>query len=95
MMFESQPETEGVTILMKDTGLDRREFLYLGIGGALSLGLPLHVFAQNASASLPSSAKPFPLEAVRLTPSMYLDSVNANIRYLHKLEPDARLRKDG
>ena len=71
---------------MKD--IDRRRFLELGIGGALALGLPLHLIAQEPSSSIPTTAKPFPLESVRLTPSMYLDSINANIRYLHKLEPD-------
>jgi hypothetical protein len=70
---------------MKD--IDRRRFLELGIGGALALGLPLHLIAQEPSSSIPTTAKPFPLEAIRLTPSMYLDSINANIRYLHKLEP--------
>ncbi len=40
---------------------------------------------------MPKTAKPFPLESVRLTPSMYLDSVMANTRYLHKLEPDRLL----
>jgi len=66
--------------------IDRREFLQLGVGGALILGAPLSQRAQKPS--IPTTAKPFPLESVRLTPSMYLDSVNANIRYLHKLEPD-------
>ena len=71
---------------MKD--IDRREFLQLSVGVSLILGLPLPQFAQRSSSSIPTTAKPFPLEAVRLTPSMYLDSINANIRYLHKLEPD-------
>src|SRR5690349_11934590 len=66
----------------------RREFLQLGVGGALSLGIPLHLLAETPSSSLPQTANPFPLESVRLKPSIYLDSINANIRYLHKLEPD-------
>jgi DUF1680 family protein len=73
------------------TSIDRREFLYVGVGGALSLALPLHLFAEKPGSLIPKSAQPFPLEAVRLTPSIYLDSVNSNIRYLHKVEPDRLL----
>jgi len=73
------------------TSIDRREFLYVGVGGALSLALPLHLFAERPGSLIPKSAQPFPLEAVRLTPSIYLDSVNANTRYLHKVEPDRLL----
>ena len=71
--------------------IDRREFLHLTASGSLILGLPLSQFAQKQTSSIPKTAKPFPLESVRLTPSMYLDSVNANTRYLHKLEPDGFL----
>jgi len=34
---------------------------------------------------------PLPLSAVRLTPSLYLDAVEANREYLHRLEPDRLL----
>ena len=73
------------------TSIDRREFLYVGVGGAISLALPLHLFAEKPGSLIPKSAQPFPLEAVRLTSSIYLDSVNANTRYLHKVEPDRLL----
>ena len=36
-------------------------------------------------------AEPFPLEAVRLTDSIFLDAVKANRAYLHRLEPDRLL----
>ena len=42
-------------------------------------------------AGFPKTAEPFPLEAVRLKPSPYLDAVNANLAYLHKIEPDRLL----
>lgn len=40
---------------------------------------------------LPSRATPLPLDAVRLTPSRYLDAVEANRRYVLSLEPDRLL----
>jgi DUF1680 family protein len=40
---------------------------------------------------LPSRATPLPLTAVRLTPSRYLDAVEANRRYVLALEPDRLL----
>lgn len=42
------------------SSIDRREFLHLGIGGALSFGLPLEVFAKKPSL-IPLTAQPFPL----------------------------------
>ena len=60
----------------------------MGAAAASSLVFPLHVFAHKRSRSIPTSTRSFPLEAVRLAPSMYLDSLNANIRYLYELEPD-------
>jgi DUF1680 family protein len=76
---------------MKNTGIDRREFLNLGVGGVLTLGLPPYLFAQKQGSSIPKTTMPFPLESVRLTPSIFLDSINANIRYLHKIAPDRLL----
>jgi len=45
----------------------------------------------EAPTPLRLAAAPFPLEAVRLTPSPYLDAVKANTGYLKSLEPDRLL----
>src|SRR6185312_9503271 len=57
-----------------------------------------HLLAGTAAAALvrpalalETAAKPVPLEAVRLTPSLYLDAVTSNLAYLHRLEPDRLL----
>lgn len=71
--------------------LDRRTFLHLAAVGGIGLTMPLSAFAQKQSVAFAKTAKPFRLEAVRLTPSPFLDAVNANLRYLHKLEPDRLL----
>src|SRR5262249_48852662 len=42
----------------------------------------------HAAAPVQTRAEPFPLSAVRLKPSIYLDPVNANRAYLLSLEPD-------
>jgi DUF1680 family protein len=71
---------------------DRREFLQLSTAGVLGLAMPLSAFAtKSVTGKFPSSASPFPLEVVRLKPSPFLDAVNANLAYLHKLEPDRLL----
>ena len=72
--------------------IDRRTFLQLSGAGALGLALPLSAWAEKKSAiKFPVTASPFPLEAVRLRPSPFLDAVNANLQYLHKIEPDRLL----
>lgn len=76
---------------MNDHEFGRRSFLQLSTIAGIGMAIPLSAFAQKSGNSFPRSAKPFPLESVRLTPSMYLDSVAANTRYLHKLEPDRLL----
>ncbi len=73
--------------------LDRRTFLQISAPALIGLTLPFSVFnrTKNNSADFPKQAEPFPLEAVRLKPSAFLDAVNANLNYLHKLEPDRLL----
>ena len=71
--------------------LDRRTFLQLSAIGGIGLALPLTAFEQKQSSAFPKTAKAFPLESVRLTPSPFYDAVNANLAYLHKIEPDRLL----
>ena len=53
---------------------------------ASALGLP-----RAASSSQRNVVRPFPLSAVRLSPSPWLQAVEANLAYLHRLEPDRLL----
>jgi DUF1680 family protein len=69
--------------------LGRREFLELAAVGAAALALPMR--AQAAAEDVPFRVSPFPLEAVRLKTSPFMDAVNANLGYLHRLEPDRLL----
>ncbi|HPE49449.1 MAG TPA: glycoside hydrolase family 127 protein [Hyphomonas sp.] len=56
--------------------------LLAGLGGCASIPAP-------RKASVPAAAAaPLPLSDVRLTPSPFLDAVEANRAYLHSLEPD-------
>ena len=71
--------------------IDRRTFLQLTATGAVGLAIPFGVFGQKQSSSFPATVKSFPLEAVRQNSSPFLDAVNANLKYLHKLEPDRLL----
>lgn len=71
-------------------GIDRRTFLQLGLLSGVGLAIPAGALASNDPV-FPKTAEPFPLEAVRLKPSPYLDAVNANLKYLHKIEPDRLL----
>lgn len=68
--------------------LDRRTFLQIASVGAIGLALPNSIFSRAKNATFPKSVTSFPLEAVRLKTSPFLDAVNANLAYLHKLEPD-------
>src|SRR3974390_958402 len=70
-----------------DSGLriDRRSVLKGGASAALLLA------ARPAASSAQPSTMPAPLKAVRLLPSPYLGAVNANLSYLHRLEPDRLL----
>ncbi len=73
--------------------LSRRYFLGLAACGTLGLAWPRQArsLASLPAGALPATAAPFPLEAVRLLPSPFLDAVEANRRYLHQLEPDRLL----
>lgn len=67
-------------------GVSRRVLLQGVVPAALALG------AKPAPAALPlPKAEPLPLDAVRLLPSPYLTAVEANLAYLHRLEPDRLL----
>ena len=71
--------------------IDRRTFLQLSTVGAFGLALPLTTFAERSVGKFPATASPFPLEAVRLKPSPFLNAVNTNLAYLKRLEPDRLL----
>ena len=60
-----------------------------GLTTIASAGLAAEEVGQLAAANGP--AKPFPLSQVRLRPSIFLDSVEANKRYLLSLDPDRLL----
>lgn len=78
---------------MKKTNLDRRTFLQITSLGTLGLALPYSIFSQTLpkNSAFPRTVSSFPLTAVRLKTSPFLDAVNANVKYLHKLEPDRLL----
>ena len=71
--------------------LGRREFLKIAATGTVGLAIPFPIFSQSANTNFPKTVSPFPLEAVRLKPSPFLDAVSANLKYLHKLDPDRLL----
>jgi DUF1680 family protein len=68
----------------------RRTFLKLAAAGAAGLALPARLRAA-APAAIPERAEPLPLEAVRLLPSPFLDAVEGNRGFLHRVEPDRLL----
>ena len=69
----------------------RRE-LFIGAGaGMIVAGLPSIAVRAATASVLPRNAKPLPLADVRLSPSAFLDAVEANRRYLMQLEPDRLL----
>jgi DUF1680 family protein len=74
------------------TAIGRRELLLGAAAGALAALAPrAGASSSPAPGLLPSRASPFPLAAVRLGPSRYLDAVEANRRYVLSLEPDRLL----
>ena len=79
--------------MKRSNEFDRRSFLQLTAAGAIGLAGSRCVFGNRIyeDVSFPITTKPFPLESVRLNPSPFLDAVNANLRYLHKIEPDRLL----
>jgi DUF1680 family protein len=73
---------------MNENKLDRRAFLQIASIGTLGLVFPNPFFSQTKNSVVSQNALPFSLESVRLKPSPFLDAVNANLKYLHKLEAD-------
>ncbi len=73
-----------------NNNIGRRTFLQLGVVGGVGLAMPSFALP-DVNSTFPKTAEPFPLEAVRLKPSPYLDAVHANLAYLHKIEPDRLL----
>lgn len=70
--------------------VDRRGLLAGVSAAGLALGLGIPASARTTDVA-PGRAEPFPLSAVRLSPSIWLEAVEANQRYLHSLEPDRLL----
>lgn len=69
------------------TGPRRRTFLTGVAASALALGFARPVMALQTA----RRAEPFPLSAVRLSPSIWREATEANLRYLHSLDPDRLL----
>lgn len=70
----------------------RRGFLASVVATAVAAAMPRAAAAIGATPQrLPSAAAPFPLSAVRLRPSRYLEAVEANARYVLSLEADRLL----
>lgn len=76
---------------MNKNTIDRRKFLQASSLAAVGLAVPFSASGQKGAGALPKTAEPFSLEKVRLMPSPFLDAVNANLKYLIKLEPDRLL----
>jgi DUF1680 family protein len=66
----------------------RRELL---LGAAAAALMPIRARAASTGSRLPATATPLPIDAVRLLPSLFLDAIEANRRYLRALEPDRLL----
>jgi DUF1680 family protein len=66
--------------------VSRRAALLGGAATVLCSTIPIRSFAQTTR-----KVEAFPLDRVRLTPSIWLDAVKANQRYLLSLEPDRLL----
>ena len=60
--------------------LDRRTFLQIASIGTLGLALSPTIFSQTKTSGFPKAVSSFPLTAVRLKPSPFLDAVNANLK---------------
>ncbi|KAF1723048.1 glycoside hydrolase family 127 protein [Pseudoxanthomonas wuyuanensis] len=68
--------------------LSRRRFI---AWSALAAAAGFARFPLEAAASAPHRVRPFALRDVRLKPSLFLDSLQTNRRYLYSLEPDRLL----
>ena len=80
-----QPDRREVALLADPP---RRRFLQWN---ALAVAAGLLRFPLDAAASTPGKVVAVPLQDVRLKPSIFLDSVQVNRRYLLELEPDRLL----
>ncbi|KGK55912.1 hypothetical protein NC00_20545 [Xanthomonas cannabis pv. phaseoli] len=69
-------------------GVSRRRFL---AWSSLAVAAGFLRFPAQASAAQPGSVRAVPLAQVRLTPSLFLDALNTNRRYLMRLQPDRLL----
>jgi uncharacterized protein len=69
-------------------GISRREFIDMSAAAVALLTTGLEV---SAAVRPQHAVQAFPLAAVRLRPSHFLDAVEANRAYLHRLEPDRLL----
>jgi len=65
-----------------------RRALFAGAAQATLLAACARQAESGAATALKQSASPVPLDAVRLKPSPFLDALEANKHYLHRLEPD-------
>ncbi|MBB5878940.1 hypothetical protein GGR74_000088 [Xanthomonas arboricola] len=68
--------------------LSRRRFL---AWSSLAVAAGFLRFPAQASAAQPGSVRAVPLAQVRLTPSLFLDALQTNRRYLMRLQPDRLL----
>jgi uncharacterized protein len=71
--------------------MTRRHLLQAAASAAAYLAANRGAVATVRTAPPPSSAEPFPLEQIRLQPSLYLAALEANRAYLFLLEPDRLL----
>ncbi|QEE24409.1 glycoside hydrolase family 127 protein [Rhodanobacter glycinis] len=70
------------------TDLSRRRFM---AWSSLAVAAGFFRFPTDAEATAAGRCEAIPLEQVRLAPSLFLDSLHVNLRYLLQLEPDRLL----
>ncbi|WP_420141602.1 beta-L-arabinofuranosidase domain-containing protein [Sphingomonas sp.] len=73
------------------SSVTRRHLLLGSVAAAALSSAELLARGGAVATPLPSTLRPFPLSAVRLRPSPFLDAIEANRRYLIALEPDRLL----
>jgi uncharacterized protein len=71
-------------------GISRRCLIQNTLTSAALLAIA-PALARTAREGPTAAAEPFPLESVRLLPSVYWTAIEANRTYLHRLEPDRLL----
>lgn len=71
--------------------MHRRIFLAAGGTATLTAGLAVRTFASAPRGTLPSSAQSLPLADVRLTPSLFRNAVDVNLKYLLSLDANRLL----